>query len=100
MFYGVEFSTDMRDRRCVIKKFSSENGLQKWLHGTGKSGRMTYDNPEEARNYHHTFRQGYELVGRVNKKDPIWKQQGTRTYPMDDNQRMHNYLHVYGRAVY
>ena len=94
MFYGVENSTDMRDRRYVIKKFSSESGLRKWVRETGKSGRMTHDNPEEA------FRQGYEMIGRVNKKDPIWKLQTARTYSMDDSQRMYNYLHVYGRAIY
>lgn len=79
MFYGVEQSTDLRDRRTVIKKFMSLSSLQKWT--STNSGRFTHEDPQAAKNTHHTFRYGYELNGTVNKKDPIFTNVGSRTYP-------------------
>ena len=40
------------------------------------SGSFTYVDPKGARNYHHNFRYGYELSGRIDKKDPIFKDLG------------------------
>ncbi len=89
MFYGVEQSTDMRCPRTVIKKFRGEKALLKWMEN---SGGFTYGDPTGARNYHHTFRYGYELHGRINKKDPIFLDRGTLTYPQNDSDNMARYL--------
>ena len=94
MFYGIEQSTDLRDRRTVIKKFQSLTTLQKWMKN---SGGFTYENPEESRNYHHTFRSGYELVGRVNKSDPIFKKDST--YHSTANDKMTRYIWKYGKEI-
>lgn len=96
MYYGIEQSTDMRDKRTVIKKFSSKASLIKWMKN---SGGFTYDDPESARNYHHTFREGYELKGRVDKKDKIFMDRGSPTYPRSDNDNLANYLYVYGVEI-
>lgn len=58
MIYGIEESTDLRNPRTVIKKFSSENAARKWA---ARGGGFTYDDPEAARNYHHTFRRVYRM---------------------------------------
>lgn len=97
MYYGVEQSTDMRDKRTVIKKFASNKvALLKWMKN---SGGFTYDDPESARNYHHTFRKGYELNGRVNKKDKIFMESGTPTYPRNDADNLAAYLYKYGSEI-
>lgn len=96
MYYGVEQSTDMRDKRTVIKKFSSKASLIKWMKN---SGGFTYDDPESARNYHRTFREGYKLDGRVNKKDKIFMESGTPTYPRNDKDNLATYLYKYGSEV-
>lgn len=96
MYYGVEKSTDMRDKRTVIKKFSSKTALLKWMKN---SGGFTHDDPESARNYHHTFREGYELNGRINKKDKIFNNRGTPTYPRNYNDNLASYLYVYGVEI-
>lgn len=96
MYYGVEQSTDMRDKRTVIKKFSSKVSLIKWMRN---SGGYTYDDPEAARNYHHTFREGYELKGRVDKKDKIFNEHGSPTYPRNYNDNLAHYLYEYGLEV-
>lgn len=96
MYYGVEQSTDMRDKRTVIKKFTSKVALLKWMKN---SGGFTYDDPESARNYHHTFREGYELNGRINKKDKIFNDRGTTTYPRNADDNLANYLYVHGLEI-
>lgn len=35
MFYGVEQSTDMRDRRTQIVKFTNISALKKWMKNSG-----------------------------------------------------------------
>lgn len=84
MYYGIEQSTDMRNRKTVIRKFSTESKLKKWMEG---GGGYTYGDPDSARNHHRSFREGYILNGRVDKKDPIFKDRGTRDYQRchDDN---------------
>lgn len=89
MFYGVEQSTDMRCPRTVIKKFKNKNALLKWMKN---SGGFTYEDPDGARNHHHTFRYGYELHGRIDKKDPIFSYTGTTTYPKNKEDNMAWYL--------
>lgn len=97
MFYGVKQSTDMRNKQTEVKKFKTETALKKWLSYGG--GNFTYDDPEEARNYHHSFKSGYELNGRINKKDRIFQQKGSRDYPKSNNDKIASYLYVYGRSV-
>jgi len=61
--YGIEQSTDMRDKRTIIKTFSSESTALKWKE---YSGHLTHgENAEVQKNYHHTFRCVYVLVGRL-----------------------------------
>ncbi len=98
MYYGVEQSTDMREKRTVIKKFRTLSALAKWL-GSHRNGRLTYEDPEGARNYHHTFRSGYELEGRVDKKHPIFRDRGTPTYPRNDADNLANYMFTYGKEI-
>ena len=89
MYYGVEQSTDLRCRMTVIKKFSSLKAALLW---SCHSGGYTYGDPESARNYHRTFRRVYMHIGRVNKRHSAFFERGTRDYPMDDADRMANYL--------
>ena len=94
MYYGVEQSTDMRNKQTQIKKFTSKRSLEKWMQN---SGNFTHSDPVAARNYHHTYRYGYELIGRVNKKDPIFKDKGSSTYPRTNNDNLALYLYSYGK---
>ena len=96
MIYGVEQSTDLRDRRTKIKKFTSLQSALKWV---SSSGGFTYDNPEEARNYHRTFRELYELKGSVNYKDKIFSNSGTPTYPCSKDDNLATYLYVYAEEI-
>lgn len=96
MFYCVEQSTDLRKQRTVIKKFRSKSNLIKWME---KSGDFTYADPESANNYHRTFRYGYEHFGRIDKKDPIFKDRGTSTYPICEADNMATYLRKWGYEV-
>ena len=63
------------------------------------SGIYTYDNPEAERNWHHTFRYGYEYHGRIDKKDDIFKDSGTSTYPRSFNDNLSSYLYKYGHEI-
>lgn len=96
MFYGIEQSTDMRRPRTVVKKFTSENALRKWM---AVSGGFTYSDPECARNHHRSFRGGYELSGRIDKSDKIFKSYGTRDYPKNDTDNLAGYIQKYGREL-
>lgn len=96
MYYGIEQSTDMRDPRTVVKKFRSITALKKWMK---HSGHFTYDDPDAARNHHHTFRYGYELLGRVDKSDEIFKSRGTPSYPRNDTDNLAWYVEKYGYEV-
>lgn len=97
MFYGISQSTDMRCKNTIVKKFTSERALKRWL-GYG-SGNYTYEDPEQARNYHHTFKYGYEFHGRVDKKDPIFKDFGSSTYPRTTNDNLASYIYQHGRKI-
>ena len=97
MIYGVEQSTDIRERRTKIVKFKSEASARKWKQT--KSGNFTYDNPEEARNYHKTFRELYILDGKIDKKDSIFHQQGTSTYPRSYEDNLAMYIWKYGKEL-
>lgn len=94
MFYGIEASTDLRCKNTVIKKFSSKESLMKWLSSGG--GDFTCSDPVAANNWHHTFRHGYELLGRIDKKDKIFSDTGTSTYPRNYNDNLAAYIHKYG----
>lgn len=65
MFYGVEQSTDLNHRQTVIKKFSTESALRRWL-SVGQ-GRYTFHGaadeslPPMMQNWHRTFRKGYRM---------------------------------------
>lgn len=97
MYYGVEQSTDQRNRNTVIRKFTTVEKAIAWkLKG---SGDFTYNDPEAARNWHHTFRDVYELQGKIDKKDNVFKNYGTCTYPMDKNSQLALYLWQYGREI-
>jgi len=96
MYYGVEQSTDMRNKMTVIKKFRSKSALLKWMEN---SGGFTYEDPEAARNYHHSFRSGYYLEGRANKKDDVFRSRGTRDYPLTKDDLLATYLRVYGKEI-
>lgn len=97
MFYGVEQSTDSRNQKTVIKKFSSEKSLRKWMDES--TGRYTYECPESARNYHRTFRYGYEYSGRIDRKHKIFSSSGTPTYPRNYNDNLSTYLWKYGKEI-
>ena len=96
MFYGIEQSTDLRCPLTVIKKFTTIKPLLKWMEN---EIRLTYADPESAGNYHHTIRYGYELRGRINKKDPIFLDRGTSTYPQNNADNMATYLRRNGEEV-
>lgn len=80
----------------LLKKFSSKGGLLKWLV---VSGGYTYDDPNGTRNHHHTFRQGYEYFGKVDRKDTIFKEGGSSCYPRSDNDNLATYLYKYGVEI-
>lgn len=97
MFYGFTQSTDMRYKNTHIKKFNSEKALKKWL--SVGSGGYTYSDPDAARNYHHTFKYGFEHVGRIDYKHQIFMDHGTPTYPSTKNDQIARYLRNYGRSI-
>lgn len=97
MFYGIEQSTDRRDLRTVIKKFSTQAALVKWMRA--KTGEFTYDDPAAARNYHHTFRYGYEMNGRVDKKHRAFTVQHSPTYPRNEADRLADYICCTGTEI-
>jgi len=99
MFYGVEQSTDLRNPQTVVKKFRSKSQALRWRGEPGKSGRSTFADPEGARNWHHTFRRVYELVGKVDRKHPVFKDRGTSTYPRCDADNLASYLYLFGEEV-
>ena len=96
MFYGVEQSTDFRFPNTVIKKFKDYESLKKWLEVPSK---FTHENPELEENWHRTYRKGYHLNGRINKKDKIFTDKGSRMYPRSLNDNIDMYLYVYGVVV-
>jgi hypothetical protein len=55
--YGIEQSTDMRAPQTRIIRFRSKAAALKWRDERG--GELTHDDPEAARNWHHTFRSVY-----------------------------------------
>jgi hypothetical protein len=86
----------MRCPDTKVKKFTSKTQLEKWML---VSGDFTHTDPAAARNYHHTFRYGFEYSGRINKKDPIFKDRGSPTYPRNENDNLYSFLYQYGRKV-
>lgn len=97
MFYGIEQSTDSRNQKTVIKKFPSQKSLEKWMNE--KSGEYSYTCPESAKNYHRTFRYGYEYAGRIDKKDRTFSNSGTPTYPRNQKDNLATYIWKYGKAI-
>jgi len=97
MFYGIEQSTDLKNPRTVIKKTQSIRQLKLWMKKN--NGRFTYDDPKSANNYHHTFRYGYEYIGRINKKHNIFNNRGTNTYPQSYEDNLYEYLYKFGNEI-
>ena len=93
MYYGVEQSTDLRNQRTVIKKFTSIKSLYKWLDQCNND--YTYADPEGARNWHRTIREGYELCGHINKKDAIFHDRG---HQLTLAMKMITWLHIFGNT--
>lgn len=96
MLYGIEQSTDMRCPRTVVKKFTSKKQLLEWMK---TSGNFTYADPEKARNWHRTFRYGYELHGRVDRKDSCFNNIGTSTYPRNGQDNFADYICKHGNRI-
>lgn len=97
MFYGVEESTDMRCPQTKIVKFTSESGLKKWMQA--RQGTFTYDDPEVAKNYHKTFRKGYDYQGRIKKADVEKLVKSTPTYPRCYEDGLSLFLHLNAKEV-
>lgn len=54
MYYGISQSTDMRNQKTVVKKFTSLRAAHTWAKiGNGE---YTYKYPDAAKNWHHTFK--------------------------------------------
>jgi len=96
MLYGIEQSTDMRCPRTVVKKFTSKATLLKWVNC---GGNYTFNDPEGARNFHRSFRAAYELSGRINKSDPIFKDRGSRDYPRNATDNLASYIFKNGLQI-
>ncbi len=96
MFYGIAQSTDMRDPDTYIIKFTAKSALFKWMRGGGD---YTHSDPAAARNYHRTFRRGYELQGRIDKRDAIFGDRGSHTYPRNEKDNLAYYIKKYGREL-
>ena len=97
MYYGIKKSTDLRSPNTEVKKFTSQRAALAWK-AIG-NGTYTYADPEGARNYHRTFKEVYELCGRVDKKHPIFKDRGSRDYPRNDSDNLASYIYEYGHEV-
>ncbi len=89
MFYGIEQSTDQRYPRTVVKKFASQSAMKRWMAG---GGGYTYSDPDGAKNHHRSFRYGYELIGRIDRKDRVFSSRGTRDYPKSDVDNLALYI--------
>jgi len=89
MFYGIEQSTDQRCPRTVVKKLASQSALKRWMAG---GGGYTYSDPDGAKNHHRSFRYGYELAGRIDRKDRVFSISGTRDYPRNDADNLAEYI--------
>ncbi len=79
----TEKSTDMRDPRSVVKFTTSRREAVAWLK---RSGGFTHADPVAARNYHHTFREVYEIPSGWRKPsqrelDLRARKDATPTYP-------------------
>ena len=96
MFYGIEQSTDMRNKRTVIKRFPTKARLLTWMQN---SGGFTHSDPAAARNYHHTFRYGCELAERIDKKHRVFRDRGSPSYPRTHADNMASYLYTYGTEI-
>lgn len=96
MYYGVEQSTDLRNQKTRVKKFRTRRAVLRWME---TSGGYTYRNPDLARNHHHTFRDGYELYGRIRQGDPIFSDTGTSTYPRCREDNLASYIRKYGERI-
>lgn len=67
MLYGIEQTTDLRDRQTRIKEFpNTKKGLIKAQEWAGGSGKLAFHDP---RNHHHRLRQIYRITG----PKPTWK---------------------------
>ncbi len=62
MIYGVQFSTDSRDRREKLEKFRSMREARRWLEEVGPLGIGEQFAPDNGHRY---IRRLYELYGRL-----------------------------------
>ena len=95
-------SVDSPVRHCTSSfrkawKFASESALRRWIGNGG--GELTYSDQESARNWHHTFREGYEMKGRIDRKNRIFSDVGTRDYQRCAADNMAAYIHKFGTHV-
>ena len=96
MFYGIEQSTDQRRPRTVVKKSSSQSAMMRWMAG---GGGYTYSDPDGAKNHHRSFRCGYELAGRIDRKDSVFSISGTRDYLRNDADNLAAYISRFGARI-
>ena len=88
MIWGIEQSTDMRNPRTVIKKFSTRKSALKWASESGgysDKGAANNALPVPSQNWHHSFRYVWETNGwrspSVAKLDEMAWKISTSTYP-------------------
>ena len=97
MYYVISKSTDLRCPNTEIKKFSNLRSAERYA--SIGNGDFTYENPKEAKNYHHTFKHIYQLSGRINKKDMIFKESGSSYYPRGYVDNLAYYIEKYGEEL-
>jgi hypothetical protein len=99
MLYGIEQSTDMRDKRTVIKKFTSQKAALAWAKN---SGGYTYADPVGARNHHKTFRYVYDLPNGLRhyiKAVEKCFSYATNTYPVSRSDAEASVIQEYGTEI-
>jgi hypothetical protein len=64
MIYGIEQTTDLRDRQTRIKKFTTKARALTWL---SEGGKLAF--PGDPKNAHHRLRELWEVKG----SKPSWK---------------------------
>lgn len=102
MIYGIEYSTDMRDRRTKVTKFRSIKRAVEWA---SVSGGYTHGEPVAAMNWHRTFRAVVETYDgwRVPSNavlDAQARQRSTPTYPMTPNDVLADSIFRNGRRIH
>ncbi len=100
-YYGVTYSTDMRDRRTAIYEFKDEQEASTFLN---VAPTFTHDDPDLASNYHHTLREVY-ILGREIYLEDINKnskhhEESTRDYPRTIFDSALNFLRDMGEELF